>query len=462
MQVKRFDVGTIGKVSKTTQGFLKIPGVCTRTGVFTYKDGMGKVRRELRHPDDVFDPMSLETLKHCVVTLHHPPEMVTPENSTKYMKGYTTDKLEVNRDLIETDLIISNPEAIKAIEKNGMREISAGYNADLVDEKGTYNGAEYDCRQTNIRYNHVALVDKGRAGPEVRLRLDSSDAVMEDFTGVKSMDYEKKDASSEMMDMMKSMRDRMDMVFGDMEKMKADMYGQKEDMEMKDAVDLSSNVSSKIPDTDMAPDGSGAVSKVSASDTNGPARAAGHADMEKDFSMPQGTSSGGTQMAPDEQLAKAIEERDMFKDKYDSVQAKLDAMSNESEGKKQKYDSADINEIVRRRIGVIKKAEMLVKPETANRFDSMSDIEIMAASIKATSPSFDGRGKSKTYLEARFDAITENLTEAKKYSVGFEKRKESRFDNAPNPNEARKKRTEQDKQEWKQSLSASKRNKEVL
>lgn len=455
MQVKRFDVGTIGKVSKTTQGFLKIPGVCTRTGVFTYRDGAGSVRRELRHPDDVFDPASLETLKHCVVTLHHPPEMVTPENASKYMKGYTTEKIEVSRDLIESDLIISNPEAIKAIEENGMREISAGYNADLLEETGTYNGAEYDCRQTNIRYNHVALVDKGRAGPEVRLRLDSSDAIMDDFKGV-NMDYEKKDSSEEMMDMMKSIRDRMDMMNSDVEKMKMDMYSEKE--EMKDAVDLSQSVSSSVPDTEMAPDGTSVTSKVSATDTKGPARAAGHADKDMDFSAPQGTSKGGTQMAPDEQLAKTIEERDMYKDKFDMAQAKLDAMSNESENKAQKYDSADINQIVARRMRLVKKAEMIVEPKVAERFDSMSDEQVMIEAIKATSPSFDSRDKSKVYLEARFDSVSENVSTARNLSIGKRMNDISKFDSVEDPDTARAKRLADDKQAWKAPLSSSKRN----
>lgn len=177
--VRRFDYGQLGEIERTSQGFLKIPGFATRVGVFTYIGADGSVRRELRHPDDVMAPESLKTLKYAPVTIEHPPEMVTPENVDEYRVGHTTERVEVNRDLVETDFIVESQQAIDAIERDGMRETSAGYQADIVEEKGDFNGAPYDFRQKNIRYNHVAIVRRGRAGPEVRLRLDSSDAIMQ-------------------------------------------------------------------------------------------------------------------------------------------------------------------------------------------------------------------------------------------------------------------------------------------
>ena len=41
-----------------------------------------------------------------------------------------------------------------------------------------YNGEPFDFRQTNIRYNHLAIVDEARAGPEARIVLDGEDAVL--------------------------------------------------------------------------------------------------------------------------------------------------------------------------------------------------------------------------------------------------------------------------------------------
>lgn len=179
LRVRRFDLGELRESSKTPQGFLKVPGFATRTGVFPYMDAGGKMRLELRHPDDVFDQASMETLKYAPITIEHPPEMVTPQNVAEYSVGHTTERVEKLDEKLDTDLIIEQERGIDAVEKEGIRELSCGYEADIVEEPGVYNGAPYDFRQVNIRYNHLALVKRGRAGPEIRLRLDSADAIQQ-------------------------------------------------------------------------------------------------------------------------------------------------------------------------------------------------------------------------------------------------------------------------------------------
>ena len=176
--VRRYDFGEMREVEVTPQGFLKIPGFATRTGVFPYVDGDGKMRRELRHPDDVFDPESMKTLQYAPVTVEHPPVMVDPTNVKEYSVGHTTERVEVNREMVDVDLIVEDQRGIDYVQKSGIRELSSGYLADIEEEEGTYNGAPYNYRQKNIRYNHLAMVKRGRAGPEVRMRLDSGDAIM--------------------------------------------------------------------------------------------------------------------------------------------------------------------------------------------------------------------------------------------------------------------------------------------
>jgi hypothetical protein len=55
-----------------------------------------------------------------------------------------------------------------------LREVSCGYTCDCDPTPGKYEGERYDCVQRNIRYNHVAIVARGRAGPEIRLHLDAA------------------------------------------------------------------------------------------------------------------------------------------------------------------------------------------------------------------------------------------------------------------------------------------------
>ena len=173
MQVKRFDRGTIKKPTRTSQGFLKADTFPTRIGVFIYHKPDGSVVRELRHPDEVFKADSLETLKSIPVTDDHPSEFVNSENVKKYQRGFTSDAVEKDGDFVKASLTITHKDLIEKID-SGKVENSCGYYCDLDFNPGEYNGEAYDCIQRNIIYNHLAIVDKGRAGPEARLRLDSA------------------------------------------------------------------------------------------------------------------------------------------------------------------------------------------------------------------------------------------------------------------------------------------------
>ena len=68
---------------------------------------------------------------------------------------------------LRAPLVVWDGAGIEAIESKRQRELSCGYfyRADMTP--GTVNGERYDGRMTEIVGNHVALVDAGRAGPDV-------------------------------------------------------------------------------------------------------------------------------------------------------------------------------------------------------------------------------------------------------------------------------------------------------
>lgn len=68
---------------------------------------------------------------------------------------------------MKADLSIWASHAIRAIEANEKKELSAAYRYDFVPERGSFDGQEYHGRMTNVRANHVALVTSGRAGKDV-------------------------------------------------------------------------------------------------------------------------------------------------------------------------------------------------------------------------------------------------------------------------------------------------------
>jgi hypothetical protein len=177
-RVKRFDSGSPMKgVVKTANGYLRAPAFATRIGVLSYREPNGKIRRELRHPDDVFDAHSMATLNGIPVTHLHPTEMLDPTNTKKYSVGIS-GTAGAEGQYVKLDAVtIMDDGAIKAVESGECEELSCGYWCEREDVAGTFEGEPYDCRQRNIVYNHLAIVPKGRAGPDVRLHLDAADAV---------------------------------------------------------------------------------------------------------------------------------------------------------------------------------------------------------------------------------------------------------------------------------------------
>lgn len=175
----RFDAAKIkGTVEDTPEGYIKADAVVTRTGVFLYVNKDGTVRRELRHPDHVFKSDSLASLKMIPITNGHPKAKEVNATTAKELSvGHTGENIRPDGRWIMAPLVVTDAAAIEDI-KNGKKELSLGYSIDRVPESGSYKGQAYDCVQTNIRYNHLAIVERARAGAMARLNLDEDDGVM--------------------------------------------------------------------------------------------------------------------------------------------------------------------------------------------------------------------------------------------------------------------------------------------
>jgi len=121
----------------------------------------------LRPEEEVFSQACIASFEGMPVTDDHPvtPDGVTAENSRFLSRGHAQ---HVRRgtgsesDLLLADLMITDPVLIDEI-LSGKREISCGYTYNLCEEDGKFI-------QREIRGNHVAVVDSGRAGPRVSIR----------------------------------------------------------------------------------------------------------------------------------------------------------------------------------------------------------------------------------------------------------------------------------------------------
>ncbi|MHC4866836.1 MAG: DUF2213 domain-containing protein [Planctomycetota bacterium] len=176
--VNRFDFVPLGKSIRTPAGYLKFDANLTRVGVLKYRNADGSVRRELRHPDEVFKNDSLATLGGATVTNLHPSEMLSPHNYKQYTVGDVSERIKHDDRFVTGSITIKEDSMIQAIGKGDRKELSPGYRCTLDNTPGEYNGEKYDAIQRNIIYNHVGIGPPGwgRSGSDVALRLDGDDA----------------------------------------------------------------------------------------------------------------------------------------------------------------------------------------------------------------------------------------------------------------------------------------------
>lgn len=187
---QRFDFfGSVGKFTPTQVGGIRVPARLTRTGVLEYRKPDGTIRRELRLPDEVFNSDSLRTLQGATVTdLQHHRGLLSTANWKDAVLGHTE---EVRRDgkYVQADLLINDPTTVAEVQNGRLADISCGYSCKLEYTPGTWNGERYDAIQRSIRYNHVAVLPKGkgRAGTDVAIRTDARDAECVELTKEKPM-----------------------------------------------------------------------------------------------------------------------------------------------------------------------------------------------------------------------------------------------------------------------------------
>lgn len=155
----------------TKEGWIRDEPILSCTGIFTYRQPDGSIRREYRPPSEVFHPDSLESLRGIPVTVGH-PGMVTAQEHLGAIIGTVISAGRQDGKNLRAELVIHNPKAMGTA-----REISLAYSVHLDETPGEFEGERFDAIQRRPTYNHCAIVPKGRAGNS-RLRMDANDAVM--------------------------------------------------------------------------------------------------------------------------------------------------------------------------------------------------------------------------------------------------------------------------------------------
>lgn len=154
---------------KTPEGYL----ICTdailsRTGKQEYKrcelfgnacEDPDKIVNVERTDDEVFSDKAMASFENKPICIEHPDHDVNAENHNELAVGFVRDihKGEDNgKPVMMGTLVITDKDAVEAVESGEYKELSCGYDCDIDDN-------DEPC-QRNIRGNHVALCKQGRAG----------------------------------------------------------------------------------------------------------------------------------------------------------------------------------------------------------------------------------------------------------------------------------------------------------
>ena len=344
MSTTRYDTAPIGKVVEDADtGFLHVNDVpIARVGVFPYQKADGSIEMEAKLPQDLLADEAVSSANNKAVTDNHPSELVNTQNYAKYGKGITADNAHTDGDRVKVDMTITDPTLIKEI-KDGKQELSIGFVTEVVPQSGSYQGMQYDSMQRNIQINHVAVVDRGRAGHSVRITGDS--AIMTD---------------------------------------KKELKGGKQHMETTKVMLDGANITVAAEDADTATKANSSIDSLKQQLAAAQAKVK---DLQAQIERANGSASDNKKAA-------------------DSAQAKadsLDATVKELQAKLDNFKGDSIDKLAEARVALIAQA----KPFVGDSFDfkGKSDKDIKIAAIQAKNDGFDGKDKSDDYINAFYDSM---------------------------------------------------------
>lgn len=179
----------------------------SKVGVFPYlgktiSDELepNKVYYVLRPEDELSKEETLETFKLIPIVDDHTmlgnKEGMQPAEE-KGVHGTSGMDVYYKDGIIYGDLKIFS-ESLKEEIENGKKELSMGYFCDYELKNGEYEGQPYQAIQRNIRANHIALVQEGRMGADVRV-LDHK-ITFDTIEELKTMEIQKEETKVENQD----------------------------------------------------------------------------------------------------------------------------------------------------------------------------------------------------------------------------------------------------------------------
>ena len=360
----------------TKEGYLIDHPIVTRIGIFEYHNPDGSVRREFRPPDEVFNPDSLASYAGKPVIVTHDAGYVNTENVTDEEIGTILEPGYQDGESVRAKIVIHDVDSMK---ESGLKELSLGYNLDIDNTPGEYQGEHYDAIQRNIRINHLALVAEARAGDSARLNIDGKDRDANTLAkGGHAMRHTRKDG----------------------EPISPDEYAKG----IKGLQEQDGDDQTCIEDQKENKDG------------DNPETPEDKIKMVRDRRDRKDADEDPKTL---EEAIKKIGEQDKdiqtLLDSIDEIQAKNDLSKENTDGDddtddKEEMNADSVDKRIRERVSILRVADRLNMDDV----DNLSNLEIKKRVIKKVNPTVRLDGKSKGYIHYAFQYAVENLIPGKK------------------------------------------------
>ena len=161
------------KLFKNKEGFIKENVTLARVGSMDYLGSeldMGLNPNDVYQvyvtADELFKPEVLESADGITVTMQHPDSLEVTLDGAKdgwqqVVVGHVQN-IRAEGDYLKGTIFVKDKNAIQMIEEQGIKEVSLGYDSNIVEKDGKLI-------KTNIRANHLAIVPEGRCGSACKI-----------------------------------------------------------------------------------------------------------------------------------------------------------------------------------------------------------------------------------------------------------------------------------------------------
>ena len=156
-------------LKKTKDGFVRENVTLARVGAMDYLGaelGMGLKPNEVYQvyvdADELFKPETIESADGIDITFQHPDSLeITLDDWSELSVGHVQNIYQ-DGDFLKGTIFVKDKSVIDIIEKQGIKEVSLGYDSDIIEKNGKLV-------KTNIRANHLAIVPEGRCGSACKI-----------------------------------------------------------------------------------------------------------------------------------------------------------------------------------------------------------------------------------------------------------------------------------------------------